>query len=250
MRSKGWLVAPVGLMLVLTVFLLVPAASASIVGTGTLCKGFGTCVFSITDSKGTGWAKTYETSISFLLPGESKATTNIPYSYYPHPIYGGTYTIYGSFVGTDANTEKVILGTTVTNITVTVHCQRGCYDTWVLNSGTITFHPTNADPTTISFSCSPGSINSGGKTVCQVTVTDQANASRIPTGTVKFSTQYSGVGTWSPAAKCTLSSASCKVTFTAADETVGTVTMYAHYVGSSAFYQSTGITYVYVTSPP
>jgi hypothetical protein len=250
MRANRWLAAPIGLMILLTALLFVPAASASVVGVGTSCSGFGNCVFTITNAKGTGSADTYGSTMAFQLPGEAKATTNVPYSYYPHPIYGGTYIIYGSFVGTDANSLKVVYGTTVTNITVTVHCQRGCYDTWVLNSGNITFHLTKADPTSTSFSCSPNSINPGSKTVCQVKVIDTSHAAVIPNGTVKFSTQYSGQGKWSPSASCTLVSGGCSVTWTAADNTAGSVTMYAHYKGNTWFWQSTTTTYVYVNQPP
>jgi len=249
MHSVRVLAATFGLLAILTLVLIVPMASATTTGTGTSCSGFGDCKFTISNSKGTGWAQTYGTSMSFQLPGESKASTGLPFSYYPNPIYGGTYTIHGAFSGTDENTGKVVYGTTATNITVTVHCQRGCYDTWVLNSGNITFHLTKADPTTTHFSCSPSAIRSGGKTVCEVQVVDQTRPAQIPNGTVKFSTLLSGVGSWSPRASCTLVAGSCQVTWTAADETVGTITMYAHYVGNSYFYRSTNTTYVYVTSP-
>jgi hypothetical protein len=248
MHLNGWSAALVGLTVVFALVVFLPSASGAVVGVPTSCTGFGDCKFNITNSHGTGFAQTYGNSLSFRLPGEHNTTTGVPYSYYPNPIYGGTYTITGSFVGADVNTGKVVWGTTAVNLTVTVHCQRGCSTTWVVNFGNITFRLTKADPTTTTVSCSPSSINPGSHTLCTVHVTDQSNALKTPNGTVKFSTQYTGVGTWSHSGTCTLLSGTCNITFAAADETSGTVIIYAHYHGNSYFWTSTGTFYLSVTS--
>jgi hypothetical protein len=227
------------------------SASTPITGTATACTGLGACTYAITDTSGSGWATTstaFGSVISFQLPGELLATRYQPYSVHTVSISASVYTEAGTFTVTDADTGKIVSGTTSTTITATEHCSRtGCYYTYALVSGTITFNVTNVDGTVTVVACNPSSFNSGGSTKCTATVTDQANHSKFPTGTVTFSISPYYYGTFSNKGKCTLSSGSCSVQFTPSDNSVGNIPIYAVYKGNTVFHTSSGSTVVSVT---
>jgi hypothetical protein len=79
------------------------------------------------------------------------------------------------------------------------------------------------------------------------TVTDSANASQVTTGRVSFSPSFSYLGTFSNQGACALSSGSCGVQFTPADEGSGTIPAYASCHGGTGVYKSSETTYLYVT---
>lgn len=227
------------------------AASTTITGIAASCTGLGDCNYTIANGSGSGWATTstaFGSVISFQLPGESLATRGQPYSVHTVSISGNVYTEAGSFAVTDANTGKIVSGTTNTMITATQHCGRtGCYTTYALVSGKITFNVTNVDGTVTTLACNPSSFNSGGSTKCTATVRDQANPSKFPTGTVAFSISAFYSGTFSNAGKCTLSSGSCSVQFTPSDNSVGNIPIHAVYKGNSVYHTSSASAIVSVT---
>jgi hypothetical protein len=231
-------------------------ATSKITGTATSCSSFYACVYTIANSLGHGSAMTYyyspypytyNTQASFQLPGESKSTTSLPYKTNTIGNSGSTYHLNGSFTAIDANTEKIVTGTTDDFIIQTKYCFRSCTYKYTLSSGTITFTPTNFDATATSVVCNPSSFLSGGSTVCTATVTDLANAANFPKGGVPFAISgYYGAGTFTPQT-CTLSSGKCSVKFTPTDESVGSIGMGASYAGDSSHYLSSGSTTIYVT---
>jgi len=242
---KTNLIVPVIAVLILAV-LAHNAYATTITGTATKCTAFGSCSYTISTSSGSGWATTNGISISFQLPGELKATYGQPYHAQHVLISGIEYNVTGSFVATDANNGKVVLGSTKSIITLVIHCQRGCTYTYTLVSGTITFTPTNKDPTSTTVTCNPSSFAAGGHTICKVQISDVTNSTNIPKGKVTFSSN-SSIDTFTPA-YCYLSSGSCSVQFTPNEEHVGGIPIYAAYAGNFNHFKSIGSTAVYVTS--
>jgi hypothetical protein len=188
--------------------------------------------------------------MSFQLPGEVNPSYNISYSTYIQKLTGTyTYWTVGKFLGTDANTGKVVFGTTNTNYTITCHGHSGrgggCTYTYTTDNGTIVFHFTQAEATSTVVSCSPSSIKVASKTTCTVTVTNLWNSSNFPTGTVHLSGH--GLGTFANKGTCTLVTGQCSLAWHPADDTLGSVTITAKYPGSPSFYKSSGSTFVYVS---
>ena len=224
--------------------------------TATSCSSFYACKYTITTSKGTGSASTYyyfynyaaNTEATYQLPGQAASTTSQPYETSVLGNTGNTYHVGGSFIAIDANTNKVVDGTTDDYIIQTQHCgPHGCWYTYALSSGTIKFKLTSLDATTTSVACNPSTFPAGGSTRCKVTVADVANSKSFPTGSVSFSLTISGqAGTFTPPT-CKLSSGSCSVSFAPSDETVGTIDIAASYPGDTAHYLSAGSTQVYVS---
>ena len=240
--------APVLLLLVA----LVPVAGAAtpLHGVVTTCSSRTSCQYVFNTSAGTGWAKTATTVISFQLPGEAKASTNVSYSTYIARLTGTyTYWTVGSFLGTDVNTGKVVYGTTNTNYTITCtgHSGRGggCTYTYTTDNGTIVVRFTQAEQTSLALSCSPTSINVAAKTTCTAKVTDLWNSSHIVTGKVHFSS--GGLGSFSNNGSCSLTAGQCNLTFRPFDNTVGTVTITGSFLGNTEFYKSKGTATVSVT---
>jgi hypothetical protein len=239
---KTNLIVPVIAVLILAV-LAGNAYATTITGTATKCTSISNCSFTIS---GGGWATTTFNTISFQLPGELKPTSG-PYALHVVSLTGYyLYHLAGSFTVTDANTEKIVTGSTNTFILVTAHCQRGCTYTTTLINGTITFNPTNKDGTSTAVTCSQSSLPFGGSTTCTATVTDTSFVSSVPTGTVAFTTSSTLLGTLQPHS-CTLASGSCSVKFQANLEYPGTATISGSYKGDSIHYISSGSTSVTVT---
>jgi len=228
-----------------------PAASApmgamtstQITGTATSCSNFVTCVYTITTSQGHGSANSYATYVRYQLPAQAQFTTSLSYPTHIIGHIGNTYHVGGSFVAIDANTEKVVNGTTDDYIIQTQHCFRTCYYTYKLSSGTITFTLTNVDGTSASLACNPSTFNAGGSTTCTMTVTDLANSKSFPTGSIAFSTGLYQYGTFTPTS-CALSSGSCSVKFAPFDESVGGIRISASYPGDSSHYMNSANTII------
>lgn len=247
--------APLAVVLVL---FLVPAGSTAIPlqkaapatlaagprivsGTVVNCTTRVECSFSFNGSSGTGWANVTASGMDLQLPGEAKASYNLPYSTYIARLTGTyTYWTVGSFVGTDVNTGYVIYGTTNTNYTITCHGHSGrgggCTYTYTTDNGTIEVQFTHAEMTSTSLSCSPTSTHPGGKVSCTVNVTNTWNSSNVPTGAVKISTGRTG--TLSDKGTCTLSAGSCSFTYRPYDNTCGSAVLTATHPGTRAFYKS------------
>lgn len=249
MKERVFLILAIAFVASPAVFQVV-VASITVDGTATSCTGLGACSYTITNGTGSGWATTstaFGSVISFLLPGEQLATRNQPYSVHTVSVSGSVYNEAGSFTATDANTGKIVSGTTNTQVTVTQHCSRtGCYYTYALVSGTITFNLTNVDGTVTTVTCNPSTFNAGGSTKCTATVTDKANPSKFPTGAVTLSTSPYSYGTFSNKGTCTLSSGSCSVQFTPFDNSVGNIPINAVYKGNSVYHISSASTVVVV----
>ncbi|HEY6239112.1 MAG TPA: hypothetical protein VIZ68_08010 [Thermoplasmata archaeon] len=246
--SKLAWAGPVGLLLLALV--PVAGATAPVAGVVTTCASTTSCTFVFNTSAGTGWATTTSTQLSFQLPGEAVASYNLTYSTYVGSLIGTyTYWTVGNFLGTDANTGKVVYGTTNTNYTITCHGHSGrgggCTYTYTTDNGTIVFHLTQAEFTSTSVSCSPSSILSGSQTICTVKVVDLANSSVVPTGKVHLSS--AGTGSFANHGTCTLSLGQCSVSWRAFDNTIGSASISASFAGNAAFYKSSGSTSVTVT---
>ncbi|MCI4330804.1 MAG: hypothetical protein L3K19_03015 [Thermoplasmata archaeon] len=242
MKLLGTLLVPSVVLLLLAV---VPTAagSASVTGTATSCSQLTSCYFVLNGTAGSGYAVTSVFgSIGFRLPGETNATIGT-YSAMVVNRSGTIDHVQGTAFGIDANTGKVVLGSTDVYVNATQHCSRtGCGYTYKLVSGTISLRVTNYDGTRVAVSCSPQTFGAGGSTHCTANVTDLANRSTAPTGTVTFST-YSGagaIGKFSNHGVCTLVSGSCTVRFTAFDNTVGNFQIIGTYHGAHAFFKSIG----------
>jgi hypothetical protein len=248
MKFSRILLVPALLVLVIVA---IPMASAStnVGGAASSCSQLASCYFVLNNSAGTGFASTSVFgSVTFRLPGELN-TSHGSYTAKVVSTNGTTDRVQGTLLATDANSGKIVLGSTDTNITVTQHCSRtGCGYTYKMVKGTIQLHLTNLDATATTVSCSPSTFSAGGSTRCTATVTDLANHSLVPRGNVTFST-YSGagtVGTWSHST-CTLVSGKCSVRFTAGDETVGSFEIFGNYHGLHRYYASQGTAYISVT---
>jgi hypothetical protein len=238
--------------LVLLVVAAVPnaAGSAALTGTATSCSQLASCNFVLNGTAGTGFASTSVFGwITFRLPGE----TNISHGSYAAKVVnqsGSIDHVLGTILATDANSGKIVVGSTDTYVKDTVHCgHTGCGHTYSLVNGTLRIRVTSLDATTTTVSCSPSSFSSGSSTRCTAKVVDLANGSLVPTGNVTFST-YAGagtVGTFAHNGTCRLAAGTCSVGFSAADETVGTFQLFGTYHGFHSFYKSQGSTYISVT---
>jgi len=224
-------------------------ASAPITGTATTCADFYQCAYTISDSAGTGSAETLSayplnTVATYKLPGETTLTTSQQYTSNTLGVVGSTYHLNGSFTSIDANTERVVNGTTDDYIIRTAHCFRSCSYSYTLVSGTISFTLTAVDGTTTTVACTPSTFASGASTKCTATVVDLANAANVPVGNVSFSATQ--IGTLKPA-KCTLTSGSCTVKFSPADDSVGGMFIDASYAGNKTHNASSGSIEIEVT---
>lgn len=247
-------VSLLGPMVAVLLLSLLPVAGAAPGPTGpaTACAGLAYCHFTLSSTKGSGWAQTYGTSIDFLLPGETNTTYSSTYaSVTVSSVANGSSSldwVQGSFTAVDANSGKVVFGSTNVNLTDTTHCSRtGCGHTYAVNNGTIEFVPTLLDGTRTSISCNPSSFSAGGSTHCTATVTDLANRSLHPSGTVRWSMSPYYSGTFSPHATCTLVAGNCTIKFHDADDSAGTVPVYAAFHGSHPFFASAGQIDLYVS---
>lgn len=215
-------------------------------GTVTVCTSTTACGYVFNTTAGKGWANSTvrsgsPESMALQLPGEAKASTNLSYSTYIARLTGTyTYWTVGSFLGTDVNTGHVVFGTTNTNFTITCHGHSGrgggCTYTYTTDNGTIVVRFTNAAITSTALACSPTFTSPGAPVNCTVTVTNGWNASKVPTGTVRISD--GATGTLSNKGSCLLSLGKCSFTYHSADDTCGTVTMSASFLGNSAYYRS------------
>lgn len=262
---RGWII-PVALLMLTSALLMLPAARPAdsalpsglsvatvpspVHGTVTNCTSAITCTYNFSSAHGPGWANSTGASLSALrlslrLPGEAKTSYNLSYSTYTAKVTNNypstTYWTEGSFLGTDVNTGHVVFGSTSTNYTATCHpVFRWCHFTYATNNGSIVVRFTNAEMTSLTVACSPSTTSPGSKVTCTVTVTNDWNSSNYPTG--KAHVGSGGTGPVSNKGYCSLSSGSCKVTYTPADDTCGTVTLRASYPGSSSFYKSSNST--------
>jgi hypothetical protein len=251
MGRSAWVPAALVAVLFLS-FLPSAGASTGSTGSATSCAGTSYCHFTLSSSKGTGWAQTYGTSIDFLLPGEANTTFSTTYSAaIVRSVTNGSSAldwVSGSFTAVDANSGKVVFGSTNTNITDTTHCSHtGCGHTYSVHNGTIRFVPTNLDGTRTTISCGPSSFNAGGSTHCTATVTDLANRSLHPTGNVSWAISSYYYGSFSSHARCSLVGGNCTIKFHDADDGAGTIPMYASFHGPHPYYASAGETYLYVS---
>lgn len=222
-------------------------------GLVTSCKSASVCAFSFNTSAGTGTASGSPPSMSLQLPGEGVVSTGLSYSTYIQKLTGTyTYWTVGNFAGTDANTGKIVYGTTNTNYTITCvgHSGRGggCGYQYKTDNGTIVVFFTNAEQTATSVSCTPSTLAAGNSTLCTVTVSDTANSSATPVGNVSLSQAYGSTIGFANGGLCRLASGSCSVRYSAPDEQLGTVPITASYPGTPSFYASSGRTSVYVTT--
>gem|GEM_PF-3364741 len=223
-------------------------AVSTITGNATSCTSTTNCIYAIKTINGNGSATTASGTISFQLPGELKSTSG-PYTNSVVSLTGYyLYHMSGSFTITDANTEKIVTGTTNSFIQlVAQHCnQHGCTYVPTLINGTITFNLTNKDGTSTTVTCSPSSVPFSGSSTCTATVKDTSFTTSVPTGTVAFTTSSTLLGTLQPN-HCTLTSGSCSVKFHANLEYPGTATISGSYKGDSLHYISSGSTPVTVT---
>jgi len=107
------------------------------------------------------------------------------------------------------------------------------------SSGQITLSVTQATPS-LSVICNPSSFTVGGSTSCSATLT----GGYFPTGTVTF-TASGSTGSFNPSnGECTLSQASCAVSYT--DNSAGTITITAEYSGDTNTQPNSGQTTVTV----
>jgi hypothetical protein len=241
----------VGAGILLLVLAAVPMASAStgLSGTATSCSQPYSCYFVVNGTAGSGFASTSYNGLIFRLPGE----TNLSHGAYTYTVVNQTGTVehvQGAIIATDANTGKIVFGSTDTYINVTTHCSHtGCGHTYKLVSGAIKFQISNYDATNTVVSCSPSTFSAGGSTHCTAKVSDLANSSVVPTGNVTFSTYFGAgvIGTFSHHGTCTLVSGNCTVRFTAADETTGNFQVIGTYHGTHTFYKGVGSAYISVT---
>ena len=244
-------VVKVGLASVMGVALLalLPAAGAvtPLTGTVTMCSSNWSCDFAFNTTTGQGWANGTSTgyltagSITLKLPGEANTSSGLPYWTYIQQLTGTyTYWTIGSFLGTDVNTGTVVYGTTDSNYTITCvgHSGRGggCTYVYTTDNGTISVRLTKAEQTATNLSCSPTALN-GGRTTCTVTVTNLWNSSNVPVGKLHITGPYGGK--LSNKGTCTLSSGSCRFTWTPSANACGASTITATYVGTTAYYTST-----------
>ncbi|HZY70325.1 MAG TPA: hypothetical protein VFF67_05025 [Thermoplasmata archaeon] len=224
---------------------LVPAgasAGSSITGTASSCSGLYSCSYSLNGSAGSGSATTGSYGIAFRLPGEKNQTIG----QFTASVVNRTGTIdrvQGSIFAIDANSGKIVFGSFDTYVNATAHCSRtGCYYTYKLVSGSITFQITRFDGTTTTVACTPSSISAGGSTKCTATVTDLANRSLSPTGNVSFTSSIGGfsAGSFANHGHCALVKGSCTLKFVTADNTAGTVSISAAFHGNVREYKSQG----------
>ncbi|HEV2318041.1 MAG TPA: hypothetical protein VGV89_10800 [Thermoplasmata archaeon] len=225
---------------------------APVHGLVTNCTSTVDCTYAFNTSAGAGWAKSTGFTLNsermaVQLPGELLASSNLSYSTYIAKLTGTyTYWTVGTFVGTDVNSGYVVLGTTNTNYTITCvgHSGRGggCTYIYTTDNGTIVVKFTHQELTSSSIVCSPTSFYVVQKTTCTVSVTNDWNASLLPTGTVRISDAR--LGSLSDKGACALVNGTCSFTFRPFDNTCGSVVIWATYPGASAFYRSLASTAV------
>lgn len=102
--------------------------------------------------------------------------------------------------------------------------------------------------TSTSLTCAPESLAVGSATTCTATVSDtDTGIATTPTGTVQFSTN--GAGAFSNGGACTLSGATCKLTYTSSSVGSGTHQISASYQGDSNHAGSSKTGNISVTTP-
>lgn len=239
-----------GLLLVL---LLPPtgatATAGTVSGSATACTGLYTCSYTLNGSSASGTATTGGYGIAFRLPGEANQTIG-QYAATVVNRSGTVSHVRGSVFAIDANSGRVILGTTDTFVNATAHCSRsGCYYTYKLVNGTIALRVTRFDGTSTTVACTPSSISAGGSTKCTVAVTDLANRSIAPTGNVSFASSLGGysAGSFANHARCALVKGSCTLKFSTADDTAGSVSITATFHGTATEFKSAGRTSLWVS---
>jgi hypothetical protein len=249
MKRAAWLSIPAALVfVVLAVPTAAAAASGTTHGTATSCYSLSYCVYKLNNSAGSSYAYTYGNYAYFKLPGE----TNLSRATYTATVVnvsGQISHVVGSIWAVDANSGKVVVGSTNTFINATKHCSHnGCGYTYVVVNGSIALRVTTTDGTSTTITCSPTSFAAGSSTKCTAKVTDLANASKVVVGNVTFSTYYGAgsLGTFQNHGKCALANGTCTVKFTAADETVGSFWIYANFHGYPLLAKSQGMTGVTV----
>jgi hypothetical protein len=248
MKFSSTVLAPAVLLLVLTALPTAAAASTQS-GTATSCSQLTSCNFVLNGTAGTGYASTGFGYASFRLPGETN-TSHGTYASQLLNVSGSVDHLQGSIFAIDANSGKIVLGSTNTYVAVTAHCgHNGCGYTYKLVNGTIAFRITNFDGTSTTVSCSPASFSAGTSTQCIAKVSDPANISLVPTGNVTFSTNSEAgtIGTFAHHGICALISGSCTIRFAAADETVGSFEIFGIFHGFHSFHKSQGSAYISVT---
>src|SRR5437867_1523689 len=107
------------------------------------------------------------------------------------------------------------------------------------SAGTSSLTVNQIHSTTTTVRPNPSTTNSGAQITFTVTVADSHASPTTPTGNVTWSDNNAG-GTFSHTF-CTLSSASCTISYNAATNSPGTVTITASYAGNSAHSGSAGI---------
>lgn len=236
-----------------TVATVAPNVAAPLHGVVTNCASASSCDFQFNTTQGHGWANASPPAMTLRLPGEASTSTGLSYATYTARLTGTyTYWTVGNFVGTDANTGKVVYGITNTNFTITCHGHSGrgggCTYTYTTDNGSIVVDFTNADQTTTAVACAPSTIGSGNSTVCTAWVNDTVNSTLHPTGNVSFYGSYGGVAGFSNGGSCVLIAGACSVSYTAPDEQLGTMPVTATFAGTPSFYTSAGRTSIYVSA--
>ncbi len=176
----------------------------------------------------------------------------------------GTVNFVSNSTGTfDAGTRSCNLSPTLTNgiascqitytpLTVGNHMINGTFTGDPIHSGSqgSGLVSVGKDPTTVSISCNPGTINVNQGTSCTVTVTDTSALPTTPTGSVTFVTN--STGTFSPGASCNLTNgstagtATCLVSYTAS--VTGHYVISGSYSGDSTHSSSSGSSNVVTVS--
>ena len=255
---KKILILPVLAVLILALLYNNAYASTHLTGTVTRCTGYYACNFTVNNSTGTGYVNISSPTVTFKLPGESNVTTSqvLPYGFSGQSVNIGSstagtlYNVTGKFTATDANSGRLVTGSTDVVMGVKSKSGRGGGTTYTVISGSINVLETDkiSGQTITTATCNPSTFIQGGFTKCTVTVTNQAKQNTvIPTGTVSFTASNTGLGSFSPTS-CTLSSGSCSVNFISNQEYgSGTTSIYPSYRGDTLHTSSSGSTPVYVT---
>jgi hypothetical protein len=256
----------------LLLLLLIPVVSASapITGGASRCSGLASCTYTLTSSSGTGSASTNAGvggyvgqsplyfsggTVNFKLPGEAAYTyTTSAYSGLAvldgySSTAGTLYHVTGTFKAVDVNTGTIVTGSTDGIVGIKGHSGRGGGNYYTVVSGTITFVQSALRGSKTSLVCSPSPVTSGGTTTCTVTVTDPgAGSASTPTGTITFTqSSYTGWGSFSPAASCSLVSGTCSVSYTLSNGAYYNAIITASYGGDGVHVSSSATVYVPIT---
>jgi hypothetical protein len=157
-------------------------------------------------------------------------------------VTGTFYFRQGAFPATDIDMGKIVEGTTGTSISVTQYGHhKGCAYSHQPVSGT-NAAPTRYDLMRTASACSLAGISPENSTTGAVAVMDLGITSTFRTGIVLIKTQVPGFGHFSKKRVCSLVPGRYRLNFTAGDEFLGTVTMYANYHGTPLVYKSRGTT--------